>query len=255
MSSTSTLTNCRFVAERCRTCAPHESCAFYGIPDMDRVARRRFYGRDFTIVRQGDEADYVYVICSGWIQVTHVTCAGRAVVDLFGPGTVFGLAGAVNGGVYLASARTLEECEMERIERSDFLRFVKDHPEVSFDLLKSLGHQLQLSMLHLYDLSSKVPSDKRLIRTLNRIAEQCGTETEAGRRIRFPLPVQMLADTVGCSRQWVSKILGTLVEQGLIRYKSGWITITQEGMKEGPNTLRQVGPPVRRGQKSSVGKD
>jgi len=53
-----------------------------------------------------------------------------------------------------------------------------------------------------------------------------GLPAEAGLRIPVPLTVQMLADKVGCSRQWASRLLGELEAAGKLRRNRGWITLT-----------------------------
>jgi CRP-like cAMP-binding protein len=52
-----------------------------------------------------------------------------------------------------------------------------------------------------------------------------GVPAESGLRIPVPLTVQMLADKIGCSRQWASKTLGELEAAGKLKHKRGWITL------------------------------
>jgi CRP-like cAMP-binding protein len=52
-----------------------------------------------------------------------------------------------------------------------------------------------------------------------------GVPAEAGLRIPVPLTVQMLADKVGCSRQWASKLLGELEAAGKLKRNRSWITL------------------------------
>ncbi len=214
-----------------RTCTLEESCGFCRYQELQQISERRFYGRNFTVTRQGDPASHVFVVCSGWLQTTHITPAGRAVSELAGPNTILGLAGAMTGTDYVYNARTLEECELLQIEREAFLAFIQDNPSVSVMLLKTMSRQWQRVLYHFYDLSSKVPAEARLVRTLREIAETCGNPMNGGIRIRVPLSAQVLADTVGCSRQWVSKMLGQLEQKGLIRHRSSWISVTHAGLK------------------------
>ncbi len=210
---------------------PEEACGFYGHQELRSISERRFYGRHFTVTRQGDPAAHIYIVCSGWLQITHMTHAGRAVSQLVGPGTILGLTGAMTGTGYAYSARTLGDCELQKVERNVFLEFLMNNPALSVQLLRTLSRESQSLLHRFYDLSSRVPAEARLLRTLHEISEACGNPTNGGVRIRVPLSVQVLADTVGCSRQWVSKLLGELEEKGLIRHKSGWITVTSRGTK------------------------
>ena len=221
----------RFSVERCRTCNTQAACGFHGFAELQQIAERRFYARDFTIIQQGKPATHAHLVCSGWLQITHLTVNGRAVVELAGPGTVLGLAGIMSGDGYCTSALTLDSCEVLQVEREAFVTFLLDHPTVVMRLLQTMSRQWQKSLQHLYDLASKVPTETRLMRALREIAAACGDPNSGGIRIHVPLSVQTLADTVGCSRQWISKLLGDLVAKGLIRHRAGWISVTRAGLK------------------------
>ena len=231
MSATANTVGPQSFVERCSTCTLDETCGFYGHPELQHISERRFYGRHFTVTRQGDPAAKVYIVCSGWLQLTHLTPTGRIVSQIAGPDTILGLTGVMTESEYMYSARTLEESELQQIEREAFLTFIQDNPKVSVQLLKTMSRQWQRLLQRFYELSSKVPAEARLLRTLREISETCGNPMNGGIRIRVPLSVQVLADTVGCSRQWVSKLLGNLEEKGLIRHKSGWITVNYVGLR------------------------
>ncbi len=232
MSATANTLKPQSITERGRVRAPEETCDFCEHPELLAISERRFYGRYSTVTRQGDPAARIYFVCSGWLQIAHTTRTGRAVAQLAGPGAILGLTNALTGTEYLYSVRTLEECELRQIECEAFLAFVRDNPYISIHLLKTMSRQWLQMLRHIYQLSTKVPTETRLMDTLREISETCGSPADGGLRIRVPLSVQVLADTVGCSRQWVSKLLGELGKKGLIRYKSGWITITRAGLKD-----------------------
>jgi len=74
-------------------------------------------------------------------------------------------------------------------------------------------------------LSARVPTGERLLSALAELARVYGLPAEAGLRIPVPLTVQMLADKVGCSRQWASKLLGELESAGKLKRNRSWITL------------------------------
>lgn len=213
------------VPERCQTCPAQYSCAFTGMPEFHGLAERRFYGRGYTVLQQGSEAKRAYVLRSGWIQTTHVTPEGKAIVNLAGPGALLGFQEVLSGARHTAGAQTLEDSEIESVEAARLFAFLEDYPAAALALLKTLSAQWERSLSRLYDLASKVPADRRLVRALCEISRTCGCESEGGIRIKVPVSIQMLADIIGCSRQWISTLLAELEERGILRHKSGWITL------------------------------
>jgi CRP-like cAMP-binding protein len=74
-------------------------------------------------------------------------------------------------------------------------------------------------------LSAKVPTGERLMSALVEMGRIYGVPAESGLRIPVPLTVQMLAEKIGCSRQWASKKLGELEAAGKLERNRSWITL------------------------------
>jgi CRP/FNR family transcriptional regulator, cyclic AMP receptor protein len=189
------------------------------------------YGRGFTVFKQGDRPEYVYLVRKGWIQVAHVTGSGRSVVDFLGPGTVLGIMEAVTDSRLPVSARTLEDCELELVRTEEFLDMLEKKPHLASGLLKTVSRYSQRILHYLYDVVGKVSSERRLLRALYEIALSCGATSGRGTQIRLPLTVQDIGDRIGCSRQWTSRLLGSLESRGILERRSGWLVITPDGMK------------------------
>ena len=78
------------------------------------------------------------------------------------------------------------------------------------------------NMLH---LATRVPSGERLMSALIELSRIYGVPADSGLRIPVPLTVQMLADKIGCSRQWASRLLGELEAAGKLKRNRSWITL------------------------------
>jgi len=74
---------------------------------------------------------------------------------------------------------------------------------------------------------------------LREFGQNCGHPIDDGVRIRIPLTVQDLADKIGCSRQWTSKLLGKLQTARLIERNQGWIILVTDRTKPGPKPLQK----------------
>jgi uncharacterized membrane protein len=76
------------------------------------------------------------------VQVTTPDEQGREVVlSTLGPGDFFGDVALLDGGPRTASVRTIEACDMCVLKRSDFLQFLREHPDAAIDVLSVLGRR------------------------------------------------------------------------------------------------------------------
>ena len=202
--------------------------SFVGYPGFRAIASVRVYGRDSTIVRQGDAARHVYVLRRGLIQMSSVMPNGKSFVDLMGPGGIFGVPWILARLPHRFGLTSVTECECDQVEAPRFVNFLEEHPSAALELLTFLTRQEVNLIEKMLNLAAKVPSGERLMSALVELGRIYGQPTESGLRIPVPLTVQMLADKIGCSRQWTSKTLGELEALGKVKRTRSWITLTGE---------------------------
>jgi CRP/FNR family transcriptional regulator, cyclic AMP receptor protein len=215
----------RSLPEDCRGCESRGYCALSRAGWFRSIMRVKIHGRNTTLARQGQKPSEISVIRRGWVQITHIMPNGKALADLAGPGAVIGIAWAAAGLTFPYSAMALEECEVECADASLVLARLRRDAGVANDLLRYVSRQSARFLQIFYDVAAKVPSEQRLLNTLRETAKTCGIPTNKGVRIGLLLPVQFLADRVGCSRQWVSKMLASFEARGLLIRSNGWFTL------------------------------
>jgi CRP/FNR family transcriptional regulator, cyclic AMP receptor protein len=228
----------RSMPSACSECVSKQACALSRSPWFQSIKTVSIYSRHVTLVRQGDKCKNIYVLRRGWLQITHVMPNGKSIVDLWCPGSIVGVAPAVIGETYLYSAMTLEDSEVELADASEFLKHLKKDSHITFDLLRYFSRQITQLLSHFYDAAAKIPMEDRLLRVLAEISSTCGVQAEGGVRINLPLPIQVLADWIGCSRQWASKLLSNLEARGDIKRRNGWITLTRASDSHRPPISR-----------------
>lgn len=221
------------VPERCVGCDAQGTCVFVDLPsgarrDFEGMMQARSYPSTSTVVRQGERIEGVHVVRSGVVRLLHLTPPGKVVaVQLVGPAGVLGLPEMVSDVPYPWTARVVEDAVLEFIPRARFLDFLAAYPKVALDLLTQVSHEL----VHLqHDLCASMagsPMPERVLDKLRELCEDYGVQTPAGLRLDLHLTVQDLADHLGCSRQWVSKALGDLEDQGMIRRRSRCLLLTE----------------------------
>ena len=229
MSSNSTLERER--QESCFDCEAHSRCCFRELPGE---ALKRFrshlmirrYSRGVTVFWEGDKATGLFVIRSGWLRLSHVTSEGKAVnLGFVGPGGILGLNEVMSDCCFATNAEVLDECELEFIQKRQFLPLLESNPKLAVVLLSVVSREAQKSTAEICAVVGRKPLEERLLSKLQELAAACGRPTAHGIRIKLPFTVQELADSIGCSRQWATRLLKTLQQQDRILRQGSWITL------------------------------
>lgn len=220
---------------RCGTCEAQTRCAFSHLPraakqELARLSRSFTYSAGFPVYRQDDAARGIHIVRSGWVKQSFNTESGKgAAVALSGPGSVLGLAQLLSGAHHPVGATVVRAAELAYVEGRRFLAFLEDHPRLNRRLLRSMSREQARLLRELCESAGKVPSEQRLLHVLQGLAAECGVPREEGLRIPLRLTVQDLAERIGCSRQWTSRLVAELEEQGALRRRRGWWTLTPDG--------------------------
>lgn len=101
------------------------------------VADERAFLRGATIMREGDQSNYVMVILSGWTRITVQDGDGERVIAERGPGQLVGERGAWRVHVRSATVTALDTVRVLVMKTEDFASFVRGHPNVS-DFVENL---------------------------------------------------------------------------------------------------------------------
>lgn len=104
-----------------------------------------FFQQGATIIAKGQTGIRMYAVIEGEVQVS---IDGR-IVEILGPGGVFGEAALVTESARLASATANSDCELLAIGRPAFLQLIKVSPDFAATLLSSLAARLRFLTTHL----------------------------------------------------------------------------------------------------------
>ena len=218
----------------CGTCEGRGRCAFIDLPpeqraELDAIGRPCFSGAGTVLFLQGEPAEGVLMIRRGWVKLVHSFADGEVVNSaLVGAGYLLGLPEVLAEQTRPMGAEAVSACHFDFLPAEPFRQFTARHGEIAQRLLKAMSnvlHQLTLNVA-----AGHQPSLARLMAALQKLAADCGRPGDGGVRIEMALTVGDLADHIGCSRQWTSKLLADLEGEGMIQRRKGWITLTDRGM-------------------------
>jgi CRP-like cAMP-binding protein len=102
---------------------------------------------------------------------------------------------------------------------------------VAVELLIRVSQDLVTLQAGVYEAAGGGNLGDRLVRQLQELAGSCGVPTDRGTLLDAPLTVRDLAGTLGCSRQWASKLLSEIEAQGLIEREGRRIILTDAALE------------------------
>lgn len=94
----------------------------------------------FTVIQQGDQADYLYLILNGKVEVSFKPYDGVPItVSHVGKDGLFGWSALVGSRTYTSSVTAIENLETFRIHGDELRKLCVDHPEAGKVILERLA--------------------------------------------------------------------------------------------------------------------
>ena len=187
-----------------------------------RTTKRR---RGDWIFALGDPAESIYLLQKGRMKITGLSEDGQEVLhNVIGPGEIFGETSALLRIPRTTSAQALETCLLGEIYLKDFESLLTAYPELSFQLLKSVGMRLKKAEAQLVNVICNDVSQR--VREALRDLVRSESSAAADATVRIQITQQDLANLIGASRQKTSQALKELENSGVLRLMYGSILIT-----------------------------
>jgi CRP/FNR family cyclic AMP-dependent transcriptional regulator len=169
-----------------------------------------------AVFAQGEPADAVFYIQKGKVKITVISEQGKeAVIAILGPREFCGEGCLAGQSRRMATAATMTECEILRLEKEAIIRVLHDEPIFSE---RFVSHLLARSIRVEEDLIDQLfnSSEKRLARALLLLAN-FGKEGRP-EPILAKVSQQTLAEMIGTTRSRVSLFMNKFRRLGFISY-------------------------------------
>lgn len=175
-------------------------------------AQRRMLGRGEVEAPAGEVWPYVILVARGTVNAAKVSEEGRALTGLeLRPGHVFVAPSFFDDGPLPASLQAREAAVLYKWHRSSLMPFLRDNPEVMWDLASLLAGQMRRAGEVVEQLAFQ-PLTGRLARLL---LERFGQAWQGP--VARLLTLDEMASLIGSTREVVCRLLYRLAEEGLIQ--------------------------------------
>jgi CRP/FNR family transcriptional regulator, cyclic AMP receptor protein len=185
------------------------------------------YMRGEVLFHESDPCHSVFIVCEGSVKLITSSTDGRGLVLRFAaPGEILGLSEAVLAqSAFRCSAIAAEATLVAVIPRETFMRFVSSYRELCVRLTYALSEQYKTAQRETKFLAFGGTSTSRLAHLLLAEASEHGTTVGDGIHIHSHLTHLELAQSIGSTRETVTRILGNLSHSGILGRASNEIVI------------------------------
>ncbi|HTR03752.1 MAG TPA: Crp/Fnr family transcriptional regulator [Thermoanaerobaculia bacterium] len=198
------------------------------LQSLSRVATARRYESAETILRESDPGDQFFVIVQGSVKVFVDSPDGREVVlTHLQAGDFFGEMALLEGETRSASVTALTASEVVVLAREDFFAALAADFALARKVLQALSARLRraneiIESLALQDVGG------RLARYLLRLADESGQPPVDGFFVVHRPTHQEIANSIGATRETVTRMLKQFEDRKLIRIKGSMVWVPSE---------------------------
>ncbi len=172
---------------------------------------------DSFLFYQDDPVERIYLVIQGRVKLAQLAPDGQQVImRVATPGTLIAAIGLVAGAVYPVTAQVAESSQILYWTQAELLGVIERYPALALNAMRVLaGHVREFQDRYRELATERV--ERRLARTILRLASQAGRKTEEGLLIDLPLTRQDLAEMTGTTLFTVSRTLTKWESEGLVR--------------------------------------
>ena len=193
-----------------------EAAAFLNLDFIEKTYFSKNYASKELLFMEGNGANYLYFIKKGLVKTFKSTESGKELITGIGQeGDFIGPLSLLNPkGTYLESALILEDSEIYRIPKSDFIHLLQENKEVSKKFMNLISEDLIDAQEQLVNLAYS-PVRQRLALMLIKL-QRAGLIQDATHE-GIDIAREDLAGMVGTATETIIRALSDLKEKGVIQ--------------------------------------
>jgi CRP/FNR family transcriptional regulator, cyclic AMP receptor protein len=188
--------------------------------DIEAITVRLTRPAGANLLIEGEPAEAMYVVATGYVKVSRVASSGREqVLTVVGPGGHFNTVAIFDGGACPANADALSDVALLALPRAALLSVMELHPPLMRAFLRELAGSLR-HMVKLVDTLALHTVQGRLAGLLIDQAEAAARSEPTP-----PMTQAEMAARLGTVREMIGRTLKGFEAQGLIRLERGAIMV------------------------------
>jgi CRP-like cAMP-binding protein len=190
------------------------------------------YKKGHRIYHQDQTSTCLYLVIDGRVKVARSANDGReTIVDIYQADDFFGELALLGLPRMPEQATAMEDTKLMAWSAADINRIAETRPRLAIALLQIVV-QRSLDYGHRIESLAVDSVERRLARTLIRLAKKMGAPESDGAYRMPPFTQELLAQYVGTSRELVTHYMSAFRRQGYVRYSREAIVLSRDAFEE-----------------------
>lgn len=183
---------------------------------LSRVCTEKSFDKGHIIFYEEDKGTNLYIIVSGQVKVSVLSNDGREhILGILKEKEFFGEISLLDGETRSTTVISLDKTEIITINRDDFMKILKNNPEITYKIILSLCNRIRWADKHVERLAF-LGANGRVAKTILEMAEQQGKEENGKIIIEHKMTRQEFANLSGTSRETFTRIIMELQDEGIL---------------------------------------
>jgi CRP/FNR family cyclic AMP-dependent transcriptional regulator len=192
-----------------------------------RHANLRYLRSREQLFSLGEAGSSVVLVLEGYMKLSSVTPSGHEILlEIAGPGRVFGELAVLNDWPRSADAVALSQCRILSVDGRQLMQAMMRSPEAMLATTRMVSQRLRSATEQIID-SVTLPAPARLAKALLRLAAIHSHDADGGGlHIDFELSQRELGGMTDLTRESINKHLSTWRDAGWVKLVGKTITLT-----------------------------
>lgn len=223
----------------CGSCRFHQDSVWQPVASEGVSALLRNFSRSKLdagelLYRQGDKNNGVYCVSAGLIAVrTYDADGASTLLRLVNPGELIGYRAFLTGRSHRTEAQALVKSRVCRVAMHGARKVMDGNPDVMARLARRCALDLDLYQERI-QASGRQKNRARLMEILTGLMAAHGTPDGDYLRMRLPVSRRDLADMMGVQPETMSRLLGRLEQDGVLRASGRMIEMPRQSIANYP---------------------
>jgi CRP-like cAMP-binding protein len=188
--------------------------------------KQQQYKKKEVLIRADEDPSYIFYLKKGKVRQYIISQkGGELVLNIFKPNSFFPMSHAINNIQNIYYFEAISEIDVWRAPKNEVVQFIKNNPDVQYDLLSRLYKGIDgllTKMSYLMSASAYERLTAEIIILSKRFASMDFSKTH---EINLEISENELATLTGLTRETVSRELKVLRDKNLISFAKKKLTI------------------------------
>lgn len=192
---------------------------------LETVTLTNTYPAGAVLFSEGERSRGVFIVARGRVKMSVCGSDGRTLIlRVAEVGEALGVASAVSGYDYEATAETQETCEITFIRQSDLMRLMRAYGDLALWVTQHLTHDYSSTCREIRNLMLSDSASEKLARLLVGWIDQSAESKRSG-RMKLTFTHEEIGQMIGTSRETVTRLFAGFKKKHLIEQNGATLVV------------------------------